>query len=99
MLGVPDGRENYNFLDELIKYGHGWRELHFFAQDSKMFGFARLSHNVSTGVSLQRKPQPGSWNEILRRRDGAESQCCVTIYRSEDAPAPGVVRKPQILDP
>jgi len=23
VLGVPDGRENYNFLDGLVKYGHG----------------------------------------------------------------------------
>jgi len=29
------------------------RELHSFAQASKMFGFARLSHNASIGVSLQ----------------------------------------------
>jgi hypothetical protein len=28
-----------------------------------------------------------------------DSQCCLTIYRPEEAPASGVVLKPQIRDP
>jgi hypothetical protein len=95
VLGVKDGRENYNVLDDLVKYGHGWRELYFIAHSS-MLGFARLEMNASTGTPLQRKPQPSHWNEVLRRQDGADSQCSVTIYRSVTAnSAPGSVMDPK----
>ena len=95
VLGVKDGRENYNVLDDLIKFGHGWRELYFISQDSSIFGFARLDMNASTGVPLQRKPQPSYWNEVLQRQDGADSQCSVTIYRSVESDAPGSVMDPK----
>jgi hypothetical protein len=95
ILGVKDGRENYNFLDELIRFGHGWKELYFVTQNSSIFGFARLDRNASTGAPLQRKPQPSYWNEILLRQDGAGSQCSVTIYRSVDSGVPGSVMDPQ----
>ena len=95
VLGVKDGRENYNVLDDLIKFGHGWRELYFISQDSSIFGFARLDVNASTGVPLQRKPQPSYWNEVLQRQDGADSQCSVTIYRSVESDAPGSVMDPK----
>lgn len=87
VLGVKDGRENYNVLDDLVKHSHGWRELYFITPDSSMLAFARLNMNASTGAPLQRKPQPSHWNEALLRQDGPDSQCSVTIYRSVDAHA------------
>lgn len=95
VLGVKDDKENYNVLDDLIKHGHGWRELYFIAHSS-MLGFARLEMNASTGAPLQRKPQPSNWNELLRKQDGVHSQCSVTIYRSVTAnSAPGSVMDPE----
>jgi hypothetical protein len=60
-----------------------------------MFGFAKLLINPSSGVPLKREPQPRHWNAILRRRDGAESHCSVTIYRSADPTVPRSVVDPQ----
>jgi hypothetical protein len=95
VLGVKDGKENYNVLDDLIKHGRGWRELYFISPDSSILGFSRLEVNASTGTPLQRKPQPSYWSEVLQRQDGADSQCSVMIYRSVDSGAPGSVMDPK----
>lgn len=75
--GTPEFR--YDSIDELIKYGNGWKELRYIAPNSTMLGFAALS---AWGRDYIRKPQPRDWNEIIHKRDGADSGASVTIYRS-----------------
>jgi hypothetical protein len=75
--GPTYGSLAYETLEELIKYGNGWRELHFITRDSAMLG---ITNNHMP--KHQPKPQPSTWNEILCQRDGANSGASVTIYRS-----------------
>lgn len=88
----------YNTLDGLIKYGNGWRELRFITLSSTMHD--RLAE-VDIWEDLWHTPQPSTWEEILRQRDGADSGASITIYRSIQSDAPGAVMNPcrrQILE-
>ena len=92
VLGTSGGEVAYDTLEGLIKYGNGWRELHFIAPNSAMLGFARM--NMFPAKPDWRKPQPSTWDEVLRQRDGANSGAFITIYRSTQSDAPGTVTNP-----
>ncbi|ERF75380.1 hypothetical protein EPUS_00173 [Endocarpon pusillum Z07020] len=98
VLGGSSGEIGYDTLDGLIKYGNGWRELRFITLDSAMHQFTEMDF---LGNLDWDKPQPSTWEEILRQRDGADSGASITIYRSIQSDAPGAVMNPyrrQILE-
>lgn len=82
----------YCALDTMIKEGRGWKEFHFITPDSTMLSFS-ITHMLFR-ASVQRSPQPGTWNEIIRQRDGIDSGASVIIYRSTQPYAPGTVTNP-----
>ena len=63
-------------LNHLIQQGHGWKELHYIASDSKMLAFSKLNSN-------RRKPQSSNWQQILVDRDGPQSGAQVKMYRAK----------------
>jgi hypothetical protein len=93
ILGSPSGVISYDTLEGLIKHGNGWRELHFITTNSEMLGFAKAPTFIAE--PYWRKPQPSTWNDILLRRDGANSGASVTIYRSTQSHSPGTVIDPR----
>lgn len=92
VLGMSSGEISYDILDGLVKYGNGWRELHFITPNSRMLSFAKV--DMFMADPYWRKPQPSTWNDILFQRDGVDSGASVTIYRSTQSNAPGAVIKP-----
>ena len=98
VLGSSRGEIGYDTLDGLIKYGNGWRELEFITLNSTMHQFTEMD---ILGDLDWHKPQPSTWEEILRQRDSAGSGSSITIYRSIQSDAPGAVMNPyrrQILE-
>jgi hypothetical protein len=92
VLGPSGGEVAYDTLEGLIKYGNGWRELHFITPNSTMLGFAKM--DMFMADPYWRKPQPSTWDEILRQRDGANSGASITVYRSTQSDTPGTVSNP-----
>ena len=92
VLGSSRGPRAYQILEALIKYGIGWKELHYITPDSTMLGFATMS--TSPGSPYSRKPQPSTWTAILHQRDGADSEASITAYRSTQASTPGTAINP-----
>ncbi|KAL4958844.1 uncharacterized protein BDV14DRAFT_206230 [Aspergillus stella-maris] len=87
LLTVFDGASPevaYRTLDRLVKYGHGWKELHYTPAGSFMLGFGRVE--VDDEPPIQRKPQPSAWSCDLAERDGADSGVSVTIHRAISYP-------------
>lgn len=94
VLGMTSGAAAYDALQGLIKYGNGWRELHFITPTSGMLGFAQRG-------SYRRKPQPSTWTSMLQKREERTSpyengQATVKIYRatklnSENEPSGNVL--------
>ncbi|PLB48403.1 hypothetical protein P170DRAFT_326501, partial [Aspergillus steynii IBT 23096] len=84
--------ENVNYL---IRFGSGWRELHFITGNSEMLAFPRRSieHNETTQFQW-RDPQPSTWIRDLAFRDHVHSDAFVKIYRSTQSNAPGSVMDP-----
>lgn len=70
---------DYTTIDEIIKYGTGWRQLRYIIPDSSFLVFPRTE---CFGQTHRRKPQPGAWASLLSERDGLESGSSVTMYRS-----------------
>jgi len=66
----------YDTLNCLIQHGHGWKELHYIASDSKVLAISKLNYN-------RRKPQSGNWQKALLDRDGPQSGARVTMYRAK----------------
>jgi hypothetical protein len=93
VLELSSGEIAYDTLEGLIKYGTGWRELHFITPNSTMLGFGR--RNMFMADPYWRKPQPSTWNEILFQRDGANSRASVTICRSTQSDMPGAITNPR----
>ena len=93
VLGSSGGAIAYDTLGGLIKHGNGWREFHFITANSEMLGFAKI--DVFMVDQYRRKPQPSTWNDILLRRDGANSGASVTVYRSTQSHSPGTVIGPR----
>ena len=93
VLESSSGVIAYDTLGGLIKHGNGWRELHFITANSRMLGFAKAGMFMTD--PYRRKPQPSTWNDILLRRDGANSGASVTVYRSTQSYSPGTVLDPR----
>lgn len=70
---------DYTTIDEMIKYGTGWRELRYITPNSSMLSFPKTER---FGQTYLRKSQPGAWTLALSQRDGLESGSSVTIHRS-----------------
>ncbi len=68
-------------LDELIKYGTGWRELRYITASASLLGFAS---EIRLEGQNSRRPQPSSWNNDLKKREGncESTGRSVKIYRS-----------------
>ncbi|KAH8695187.1 hypothetical protein BGW36DRAFT_382259 [Talaromyces proteolyticus] len=92
VLGLSRGEIAYDTLEGLVKYGNGWKELHFITPNSSMLGFKKL--DMFMADPYWRKPQPSTWNDILIQRDGVDSGASITIYRSTRFDTPGTVVKP-----
>jgi hypothetical protein len=92
VLGAAHGQDAYGTVEELVKYGGGWRELHFITPSSSMLGFR--SRRVQGMKPWRRRPQPSTWNDLLLRRDGLDSGASVTIFRSTQSNTPGAVIRP-----
>lgn len=93
VLGLSTGPTDYDTVEGLVKHGTGWREVHFVTPNSTMLGFGRT--DISVSCPCWRKPQPSTWNEILFRRDGANSRASVTVYRSTQSDVLGAVTSPR----
>ncbi|KAH6709441.1 hypothetical protein BKA61DRAFT_579501 [Leptodontidium sp. MPI-SDFR-AT-0119] len=81
-IGMSDGEDSYLTLNDLVKYGTGWKELRFATAQSSMLGFENGEQSQSW---VQRMPQPGAWKEEILCRDGVETGPSVEIYRSTEA--------------
>ncbi len=91
VLATSDGETAYDTLNGLIKYGNGWKELRFITPDSTILHLTKV--DVMPYLDWG-KPQPGTWKDVLRQRDGAKSGVSITIYRSSQSNAPGTVMNP-----
>src|SRR2546429_1002562 len=60
VLGSSGGEIAYDTLEGLIKYGNGWKELHFITPNSTMLGFAKVVMFMAD--PYWRKPQPSTWD-------------------------------------
>ncbi|KAG4439881.1 hypothetical protein IFR05_004657 [Cadophora sp. M221] len=81
VVGMSDGENSYLALNDLVKYGSGWKELRFATARSSLLGFANGDESQSW---VQRMPQPSAWKEEMLRRDGVETGPSVEIYRSAE---------------
>lgn len=94
----------YGDLEAFVRYGNGWRELHYITPRSAMLGYGSPRPRSFPDECLlnydyqphqrQRKPQPSTWREILLERDGADSGASVFIYRSKRDDEPGAILNP-----
>ncbi|KAK3332213.1 hypothetical protein B0T19DRAFT_456804 [Cercophora scortea] len=69
-------RENYATLDGLIKYGVRWKELLFIPHKSGLLSSLGLHED------WLRDPQPYTWDQELKNRDG--NTASVVVYRSTE---------------
>lgn len=74
----------------MVRYGSGWKELHFISVASELLGFGEV--HMPMFDLHRRRPQPSTWTNILQQRD---SMASVTIYRSTKSEIPGAVLSPQ----
>lgn len=86
-----DGITNCVALEGLIRYGNGWKELHYLTPDSAMLGFGERagSYGRQRGGSYRRQPQPSSWKDSLLSRDGIDSKATVVIYQAAEGKVVG----------
>ncbi|KAK4194887.1 hypothetical protein QBC40DRAFT_237681 [Triangularia verruculosa] len=95
ILGGRGDKSQYRMLDELVKYGSGWRELQFISHSSGLLGYAYYCFDAVFRHRYQRKPQPQHWQSMLEERDGAQSCPSVLIYRASRPGCRGDVLRPQ----
>lgn len=96
VLGTRFAPVSYETLTGLIRESYGWKELHYLSHNSELLGFERLEDIYdSENYKVWRKPQPGYWQSILEKRDGAQTKPSVTIYRSTVPKCPGSVMNPK----
>lgn len=85
-------------LNMLIRFGGGWKELHFFTFDSNLLGYADkmryLGLHDDMNNRYMRLPQPADWQETMNQRDGEASKPAVIVYRSKDSSTRGSVFQP-----
>lgn len=91
VLGDSDSTSAYENLDKLVRYGDGWKVLHYLTltPSSDFLGY-KLNDELMLGRHL-RQPQPSNWQNALEQRDGRESRTSVVVYRSTVAATPGAV--------
>lgn len=89
----------YDTISSLIKWGNGWRELRFLIPHSRVLAYKREdawwdyedSSNADESYNpyggYLRRPQPGSWTRMLRKRDGGKIESEVTVYRAKEVSA------------
>jgi hypothetical protein len=82
----------YDTLEGFIEHGNGWKELCLIVRDSAMLSFE--SRDMWMANPYRRKPQPSTWNNTLRLRDGDSSGTNLTIYRSIESNTPGSITNP-----
>jgi len=66
----------HDTLNCLLQHGHGWKELHYIASDSRVLAISKLNYD-------RRKAQSGDWQKTLLDRDGPQSGARVTMYRAK----------------
>jgi hypothetical protein len=96
VLDASSDADSYETLNGFIRYGNGWKELHYISAASQLLGFGKIVMLI--GDSYWRRPQPSTWNNILRQRDGMGSGASVTIYRSMKSDTPGAILNPRTRD-
>ncbi|KAF2834944.1 hypothetical protein M501DRAFT_923516, partial [Patellaria atrata CBS 101060] len=81
----------YLRIQDLVKYGHGWRELRYVRTTSDLLDFDHRDHVIwriglclCDGDDFQREPQPAAWTKYLLERDGQESGSVVKVYRTRE---------------
>jgi hypothetical protein len=84
-----DGYVNYVALEDLIKYGNGWKELHYVSPDSAMLGFVQKTGRRPRAGPYRRQPQPISWKDSLLSRDGIDSKATVVLYQAAEGKVVG----------
>ncbi|KAF2854832.1 hypothetical protein T440DRAFT_464964 [Plenodomus tracheiphilus IPT5] len=104
VFGAGSPKDAYYTLDDLIRRGNGWKELHFVSRSSHMLGNKVVAGRcLLTSAELwsknRRQPQPLSWEQAILARDGDQSEASVRIYRSTMPNSPGSVMHPQSREP
>ena len=66
----------HDTLNFLIRHGHGWKELHYIANDPKVLSISKLNYT-------RHPPHYGDWQKTLLDRDGPQSGAKVNIYRAK----------------
>ncbi|KAK4170744.1 hypothetical protein QBC36DRAFT_341379 [Triangularia setosa] len=95
VFGGRGDKCQYRILDELVKYGNGWRELRFISHSSGMLGYAYYCFDTALSNRYQRRPQPEYWQRVVEERDGAQSYPSVLVYRAKRASHRGDILRPQ----
>jgi hypothetical protein len=95
VLGTLDPKESYSALDFLIKYGDGWKELHYISHASTFIAHKRTWFSLDEEL-LDKQwcfpvLQPTTWQRHLEIRDGSDSGASVIIYRSTNPHSRGSV--------
>lgn len=85
----------YEDLKLFVKYGRGWKELHYITYTSA-FVWKRESSNGDKEMVLPWDPQPAAWQRDLENRDGPNSGASVTMYKSTDPSNPLSVMCPTL---
>jgi hypothetical protein len=81
----------------LVRYGDGWKELHYRSHNSKLLGHklnvdpfdpddssdtSDISEDFDPLFNLRlRQPQPTDWQDAIEQRDGKASHPSVVVYR------------------
>lgn len=95
VIGDDLANVSYDTLNMLIRYGGGWRELHYIGLDSTFLGYEDTMIYFGPRDSMynryMRRPQPADWQQAMEQRDGEASKPSVTIYCSNDQLAPSAV--------
>jgi hypothetical protein len=91
VLGEYGCSSSYENLDKLVRYGDGWKELHYLSQSSYLLGYKFVD---TMGDYHLRQPQPANWQNALEQRDEQSSHPSVIVYRANTAAVPGAILQP-----
>jgi hypothetical protein len=97
VLGAKEPGLSYETLKMLVRYGDGWKELHYRSHNSKLLGHklnvdpfdpddssdtSDISEDFDPLFNLRlRQPQPTDWQDAIEQRDGKASHPSVVVYR------------------
>ena len=71
------------FVGDMIKKGNGWKELVFESLSDRWLEsvrFTKLSHGEESEEVHERSPQPQTWDEMIKARDGEGSGAGVEMW-------------------